>query len=222
MTRAKYYAYSFSVNRAAQLQELTLRGREKVPLCNLETTHQRRNSQGSGRQSIARVIRHHTERLVSRQSHIFAEGVARWFQSAFNDFFYRQCLIWRGARGTPLRGDINCSTERTVLHLTLFQRQVTGPGTFTAMLNAFFISLVALVPGYNLAIIVLIMGIMASSSAASLPGLYLLRRAAPERHGVGILFSGQRVSHSGRPRPLWLLAGAGSLSRATSRRYWNW
>jgi hypothetical protein len=92
---------------------------------------------------------------------------------SFHDFFTASA----GA-GAALVGllfvAISIAPERTVLHSAPLQRQVTASSTFTAMLNAFFISLVALIPGYNLAIIVLIMGSMAFVSSITL-GWHLLR-----------------------------------------------
>jgi hypothetical protein len=92
---------------------------------------------------------------------------------SFHDFFTASA----GA-GAALVGllfvAVSISPERTVMRSAPLQRQVTASSTFTAMLNAFFISLVALVPGYNLGIIVLIMGTMAFINSVTL-GWYLLR-----------------------------------------------
>ena len=92
---------------------------------------------------------------------------------SFHDFFTASA----GA-GAALVGllfvAISIAPERTVMRSAPLQRQVTASSTFTAMLNAFFISLVALVPGYNLSIIVLIMGSMAFVNSVAL-GWYLLR-----------------------------------------------
>jgi hypothetical protein len=92
---------------------------------------------------------------------------------SFHDFFTASA----GA-GAALVGllfvAISIAPERTVMRSAPLQRQVTASSTFTAMLNAFFISLVALVPGYNLAIIVLVMGSMAFVNSVTL-GWYLLR-----------------------------------------------
>jgi hypothetical protein len=100
---------------------------------------------------------------------------------SFHDFFTASA----GA-GAALVGllfvAVSIAPERTVTRSAPLERQVTASSTFTAMLNAFFISLVALIPGYNFGVIVVIMGSMAVVNSVML-GWYMLqvrrRRAKP-------------------------------------------
>jgi hypothetical protein len=117
---------------------------------------------------------------------------------SFHDFFTASA----GA-GAALVGllfvAVSISPERTVMRSAPLHRQVTASSTFTAMINAFFISLVAVVPGYNLAIIVLVMGSMAFVTSLAL-GWHLL---GEQRRGGKL---GSSTSLSGM---LLILAGLG-------------
>lgn len=94
--------------------------------------------------------------------------------SSFHDFF----VASTGA-GAALVGllfvAVSIAPNRTVMRNAPLERQVLAASTFTAMLNAFFISLVALVPGINLGIITVIMGAIAFVNSVTL-GWYFLQQ----------------------------------------------
>jgi hypothetical protein len=95
--------------------------------------------------------------------------------SSFHDFF-----VASAGAGAALVGllfvAISIAPERTVGHNAPLEKQVLATSTFTAMLNAFFISLVALVPGINLGIITVIMGALAFVNSLTLGWYFLQRR----------------------------------------------
>jgi hypothetical protein len=94
--------------------------------------------------------------------------------SSFHDFF-----VASSGAGAALVGllfvAVSIAPERTVMRTAPLKRQVIAASTFTAMLNAFFISLVALVPGVNLGIITVIMGAIAFLNSVTL-GWYFLQQ----------------------------------------------
>jgi hypothetical protein len=94
--------------------------------------------------------------------------------SSFHDFF-----VASAGAGAALVGllfvAVSIAPERTVMRNAPPERQVLAASTFTAMINAFFISLVALVPGINLGIITVIMGALAFVNSLTL-GWYFLRQ----------------------------------------------
>src|SRR5215467_5789083 len=97
--------------------------------------------------------------------------------SSFQNFF----VASTGA-GAALVGllfvAVSIAPQRTVMHTAPVEKQVLATSTFTAMLNAFFISLVALVPGINLGIITVIMGTLAFVNSLTLGWHFLQRRDA--------------------------------------------
>jgi hypothetical protein len=91
---------------------------------------------------------------------------------------------------------VSIAPNRTVMRNAPLDRQVLAASTFTAMLNAFFISLVALVPGVNLGIITVIMGAIAFVNSVTL-GWYFLQqqRDSSKRTGrLSALFLISRIS----------------------------
>ncbi|MGO8947158.1 MAG: hypothetical protein ACLQUY_05750 [Ktedonobacterales bacterium] len=117
---------------------------------------------------------------------------------SFHDFFATSA----GA-GAALVGllfvAVSIAPELTVKRTAPVKRQVVATSTFTAMLNAFFISLVALLPGVNLGIIVLILGAFAFANSMML-GWYLLRQRQR---------SGKSSKRSAMPSFILILVGLG-------------
>jgi hypothetical protein len=93
--------------------------------------------------------------------------------SSFHDFF-----VASAGAGAALVGllfvAISISPQGTVGRNAPLEKQVLATSTFTAMINAFFISLVALVPRVNLGVIAVIMGALAFANSVTL-GWYFLR-----------------------------------------------
>jgi uncharacterized membrane protein len=94
--------------------------------------------------------------------------------SSFQNFF-----VASAGAGAALVGllfvAVSIAPQRTVMQNAPVEKQVLATSTFTAMLNAFFISLVALVPGLNLGIITVIMGTLAFVNSLTL-GWHFLQR----------------------------------------------
>jgi hypothetical protein len=94
--------------------------------------------------------------------------------ASFRDFF-----VASAGAGAALVGllfvAVSIAPERTVMRDAPVERQAIASSTFTALVNAFFISLVALVPGAGLGFIAAIMGALALVNSFTL-GWHLLRR----------------------------------------------
>ena len=105
--------------------------------------------------------------------------------SSFHDYF----VASTGA-GAALVGllfvAISIAPQRTVMHNAPLENQVLATTTFTAMVNAFFISLVALIPGPNLGIITVIMGALAFVNSLTLGWNFLQRRRDASKRTSGL------------------------------------
>ncbi len=97
--------------------------------------------------------------------------------ASFRDFF-----VASAGAGAALVGllfvAVSIAPERTVMRNAPMERQAIASSTFTALVNAFFISLVALLPGGGLGAIAVVMGTLALLNSLTL-GWQLLRH----RHG---------------------------------------
>jgi hypothetical protein len=81
---------------------------------------------------------------------------------------------------------VSIAPERTVMRSAPMERQAVAATTFTALVNAFFISLVALMPGAGLGFIAVVMGAFALLNSLAL-GWQLLRHRRDWREWKGIL-----------------------------------
>jgi hypothetical protein len=93
----------------------------------------------------------------------------------FNSFFATSA-----AAGAALVGllfvAVSIAPHETVKAGAPIERQATSASAFSALINAFFISLAALIPGSNLGYIALVMGVGGGMSTVSL-SRHLLRRS---------------------------------------------
>jgi hypothetical protein len=108
------------------------------------------------------------------------ERLGNMVPSSFHDFF-----VASAGAGAALVGllfvAVSIAPERTVMRNAPPQRQILAATTFTAMINAFFVSLVALVPGINLGIITVIMGALAFINSLTLGWYFLQQRNNSKR-----------------------------------------
>ena len=92
----------------------------------------------------------------------------------FTNFF----LASAGAGGTLiglLFVAISIAPDRTVTRTASTLRRATSGSAFTALINAFFISLSALLPGENIGYIVLVFGLLSASNSVQM-GIMLARQ----------------------------------------------
>jgi hypothetical protein len=116
---------------------------------------------------------------------------------------------------------VSIAPERTVMETAPLDRQAVSVGAFVALLNAFFISLAALIPGANLVWVTLVMSLVSLFNTISLGWTLLrqrpiwqqlLRRAfmiavSLTLYGFELYYAVQLLQFPSQPDPIFILAG---------------
>jgi hypothetical protein len=116
---------------------------------------------------------------------------------------------------------VSIAPERTVMETAPLDRQAVSVGAFMALLNAFFISLAALIPGSNLGWVTLVMSLVSLLNTLSLGWTLLRQRFTPQQllrrafmiavsltlYGFELYYAMQLLQFPSQPDPIFILAG---------------